>query len=81
MSMLPEVYRTRDYIYGVNQLELDVCRGECEFRSALPCDEDIFHLCGILAEELDLNVPEDAMGAVDLYLVLRRNIRRELDLP
>ena len=80
MSMLPAAYHTTDYIYHVDQLDIEVSIPECVFRSVHPCDVDLFNLCITLMTELNLDAPTDPLSATYLYLTLRESIRTELGM-
>ena len=75
LYMLPEMHGTRDFICEVRQQDAIQCKQTCRFRGATPCeDNDIYQLCLALMNENGLTLPRDAYSAVDLYLVLRREI-------
>ncbi|KAL7387755.1 hypothetical protein ABVT39_000448 [Epinephelus coioides] len=79
MYSTPELWDTEDCAMPLDQEELDVSKGQCVFRSCVPCDEDIFDLCMILVEELGLQFPSKSpLEAIDLYLTLRNAINTEL---
>ena len=80
MNMLPAAYQTTDYLYPVDEIDIDVSVPECEFRNIYPCDVDLFNLCIILMTELNLHEPVDPLSAADLYLTLRGRIRTELGM-
>lgn len=64
----------------LDQEELDMSKGQCVFRSCVPCDVDIFEHCMILVEEQGLQFPSKSpLEAVDLYLTLRNAINTQLN--
>nr|XP_046264635.1 uncharacterized protein LOC124069481 [Scatophagus argus] len=44
MYMFPELYTTHDCISPVESAEVQLCRNDCTFRPAVPCDTDIYNL-------------------------------------
>ncbi|KAJ4925027.1 hypothetical protein JOQ06_017765 [Pogonophryne albipinna] len=78
MYMFPELYTTEDCISPVEGADAQLCRSNCTFRSAVPCDTDIYNICNLLMMESQLNLPADSYQALDLYLDLRNTIRSSL---
>ncbi|KAF3840352.1 hypothetical protein F7725_019069 [Dissostichus mawsoni] len=78
MYMFPELYTTEDCISPVEGADAQLCRSNCTFRPAVPCDTDIYNICNLLMMESQLNLPADSYQALDLYLDLRNTIRSSL---
>lgn len=74
MYMFPELYSTNDCISPVDDADVQLCHANCTFRPTVPCDTDIYDLCNILMAESDLQLPNDAHQALNLYLHLRNVI-------
>ncbi|KAK1896640.1 Transcription initiation factor TFIID subunit 4B [Dissostichus eleginoides] len=78
MYMFPELYTTEDCVSPVEGADAQLCRSNCTFRPAVPCDTDIYNICNLLMMESQLNLPADSYQALDLYLDLRNTIRSSL---
>ncbi|XP_036066803.1 uncharacterized protein LOC118598288 [Oryzias melastigma] len=74
MYMFPELYSTNDCVSPVDDADVQLCHANCTFRPTVPCDTDIYDLCNILMAESDLQLPNDAHQALNLYLHLRNVI-------
>jgi hypothetical protein len=75
MYMLPELYGTRDYLCDVTHDDIDICKQDCVFRKAHPCDEDVFEMCSFIMHESNLSYPVSIQEALDLYITLRQASR------
>lgn len=74
MYYLPELYETRDYLLEIrNPNQLEICRDYCKFEK-YPCNKDVFDLCSIIMEELEVTKPEDPYDMIGLYIHLRNEI-------
>lgn len=71
MYFMPELYDATDNLHQVTKDRIAVCKQECRFSKAIPCDTDIYELCCILMEENGQEFPQTPDAAVDLYLALR----------
>ena len=71
MYLVPGLYESENYLNSVPSDKLLACREECVFRSSVPCDEDVFHLCTFIMAQLNLDIPFDDYSGLDLYLELR----------
>lgn len=78
MYYVPELYGCEDYLVSAADDEVALCKNDSTFRKSLPCDEDVFNLCCIIMNEQHLNVPCDAVSALDLYFELRQAVSRLL---
>ena len=78
MYTFPELYGTRDFLKPIEDASLEICKSQCVFRRAIPCDSDLYELCCIFMAELHLTVPTDPFEAVNLYMQLREAIRAAL---
>ncbi|KAK1172320.1 hypothetical protein AOXY_G4861 [Acipenser oxyrinchus oxyrinchus] len=78
MYLLPELYRTYDYMSPIESVELQVCRSECTFRLPVPCDPDVYDMCNIVMAESHLDLPNEPYQALDLYIRLRNEINASL---
>ena len=66
----------RGYLHHVNQNEIEQCKRQCTFRRLIPCEDcDINDLCLMIMRDRYLTLPIDAWEALDLYLVLRNEIK------
>lgn len=74
MFAVPELYRTTDFLCPVEDEHIQLCKNECVFRLAVPCDPDVSELCTIFMAESHLAPPPDPYEAVNLYLHLREAI-------
>lgn len=74
MYNAPHLWGVDDKIHLVSQQDIDVCSNQAEFRTSIPCDEDVYDVCMDIIIRDNLNVPTDAYNAVDLYIHLRREI-------
>ncbi|KAF6733686.1 hypothetical protein FQA47_015407 [Oryzias melastigma] len=80
MHLIPELYDTEDYLSQVSEEDLARCEDDCVHRSDIACDGDVFTLCTHIMAQNSLNVPVDAYTAIDLYLFLRGELIRMLNL-
>ncbi|KAF6736987.1 hypothetical protein FQA47_004449 [Oryzias melastigma] len=80
MHLIPELYDTEDYLSQVSEEDLARCEDDCVHRSDIACDGDVFTLCTHIMAQNNLNVPVDAYTAIDLYLFLRGELIRMLNL-
>lgn len=78
MYALPELYRTRDFLSSVEDEHVQLCKDECIFRLAIPCDQDVYNLCNIFMVESHLTLPNDPYQAVNLYMHLRESVNASL---
>ncbi|KAJ8047915.1 hypothetical protein HOLleu_00032 [Holothuria leucospilota] len=74
----PEIFEAEDYICRVPEEELHECREECNFKSDIPCDEDLHELCLLLIHENDLQIPTNGEEARQIYRFLRPILRAEI---
>lgn len=78
MYLCPELYRTEDYMSPVGNVDLQLCREECIFRSTIVCDPDVYDICNIAIAEAQMHLPNDCYQALDLYIHLRNEIKASL---
>ena len=62
----------------ITNVDIDVCKEDCTFRSPYPCDRDVHELCCILMAENHVELSADPFDSVNLYMFLRDNILRNL---
>lgn len=78
MMEAPFLYGTRSYLNNITQQEIDDSKNICEFRKAIPCDEDMYNLCCNSMRENNLDYPNSCEEAIQLYFTLRVLIRNQL---
>ena len=72
--LFPELYRTEDFLTPVLEAKLQVCESECRFRSTIPCDPDVFHLCNAILAESQL--PKDYYKAAGMGKTNKQKIKQ-----
>lgn len=77
---IPELYGTEDYLCPVAEEDLVRCEEHCTKRHGIACDDDLSTICTNIMAEKELQVPVDAYMAIDLYLLLRRELIRFFNL-
>ena len=75
MYYLPELYDAQDYLSAASLDDINACRSNCTFRSSIPCDIDLFHMCNMIMGQRGFRLPTDAYQALDIYVALRREIK------
>lgn len=78
MYELPVLYDTRSYLCKLTQAQLDEQKDECEFRSLVICDSDVYDLCCCLLKRLNLTYPTSPTEAVSTYMALKEELNRLL---
>lgn len=73
----PELYSCNNYLVHANYGDINKCLEECTFFET-PCDEDIYELCQIIISEQNITKPETPDDAVNLYILLKREIEWSL---
>ena len=74
MFEVPSLWGTENQLTEASSNEIDICKTEAVFRSALPCYQDIFDLCIEIMNRDNLDQTQGAQQAIDLYLHLREEI-------
>ena len=64
-----------DRLCTVSSTDFDACCGEAVFRSAIPCDEDVYQLCVNIMGRDQFQPLNNYSDAVELYFHLRRSIQ------
>lgn len=80
MYEAPYLYNAECMLTPVTVDEVDAHTSRCRFRSAIPCDENVFDLCCFLLRTMDLNYPTTSNDGITLYLTLRERARGLLHL-
>jgi hypothetical protein len=80
MYTSPELYGTQDFLCSADAPKVELCEQECLKKSVIPCDEAVFDACVMLMLRDNLNFPNDAAEAIELYLHLRGEIHQELGI-
>ncbi|KAL1489196.1 hypothetical protein ABEB36_014129 [Hypothenemus hampei] len=80
MYTFPEVYDTQNYLVSIDPdlINIEEFEEVCEFLSIPSADEDVFELCNIISEEMQLQKPENPYDAMTNYVLLRREIIPQL---
>ena len=79
LYLFPELCGTHDMAYVVDNQDLEVCKQDCTFRKAIPCeDEDVYYLCTNIMAEFGMLAPMSVSECLVLYLDLRSNIHRAI---
>ncbi|CAH0563093.1 unnamed protein product [Brassicogethes aeneus] len=67
---LPELYHTTNFLCDFDNQLIEACERECQYFK-MPCETDIYELCKILMNEKNIEIPQDAYAAAELYLKLK----------
>lgn len=76
MFHVPQLYETVDYITQITENDLLLPREACLFSDNIPCDVDVYELAMEIMNEMGLSQPILPNDAVDLYIVLRNEIKK-----
>lgn len=74
MYYTPMLWRAEDQLCNVSSDDLNACCEEAEFRSTIPCDEDVYAVCVDIIRRDHAELPKNFSEAIDLYLHLKREI-------
>ncbi|KAH3801399.1 hypothetical protein DPMN_155049 [Dreissena polymorpha] len=74
MYRFPSLWSAENHIVAVTEIDMAACCRESEFRSVIPCDEDVYKVCVALMKEHNLSPAKTCVEATDLYLFMRREI-------
>jgi len=80
MFEVPSLYGTSSYLNTISEQELNACVQLCSFRSAIPCDTDMYTLCCQTLRQHQLAYPDTPDQAMHAYCTLRQSIRNLLNL-
>lgn len=74
MFFYPILWNAEDHKVAVSEADLAMCSTTAEFRSHVPCDQDVYDVCVAIMRENNLTPAQTCDEATDLYLYLRREI-------
>ena len=80
MFNVPVVYGEQSHLTNITQQEIDACRSNCSFRSAIPCDTDMYELCTQIMRRDGHAFPKTTDEGLGLYMSLRDAVRQLLNL-
>lgn len=78
MYEVPAIYNTESHLVKVTQADLNDQESSCSFRSLIPCDIDVYHLCCCVMKRLNLSNATTPNDSVMLYMTLREELSRML---
>ncbi|KAH3706664.1 hypothetical protein DPMN_066052 [Dreissena polymorpha] len=55
MYRFPSLWSAENHILAVTEIDMAACFRESEFRSVIPCDEDIYKVCVALMKEHNIS--------------------------
>jgi hypothetical protein len=61
---MPETYGGEECLCVVEEADIDLCQEETTSKDGYPCAKDLFELCCILVDELNLEITSDPDDAV-----------------
>ena len=74
MYLFPSLWNADDHSVVITETDMAACCREADFRSAIPCDEDVYEVCVAIMKEHNLTPAQTCVEAIDLYLYIRREI-------
>jgi hypothetical protein len=78
MYQFPELWGSTDYLCKKDEDYFHVAKTHIRKRTAIPCDKDVYEWCLQYMNDNSLSLDSDADKAIDLYLTLKREIKRML---
>ncbi|XP_069108919.1 uncharacterized protein [Argopecten irradians] len=74
MYYTPNLWGSSDKLCQVADEDINLCTEEVTFRTAIPCDEDVYRLCIEIMRKGHIDPVDEVVSARSLYLHLRQEI-------